>query len=87
VSVERVSNCLATCRSKRPAAVRRWSASNRAFAGDGDYHVKVDTVDLKRSAIASTNKVDSALTANSLTASNIESKTETRPTGQPASQY
>jgi filamentous hemagglutinin len=44
------------------------------FAGDGGYHVKADTVDLKGGAIASTNKVDSELTTNKLTASNIENK-------------
>jgi len=44
------------------------------FAGDGGYHVKADTVDLKGGAIASTNKVDSELTTNKLTTSNIENK-------------
>ncbi|KRB92814.1 hemagglutinin repeat-containing protein [Duganella sp. Root198D2] len=44
------------------------------FAGDGGYHVKADTVDLKGGAIASTNKVDSELTANKLTTANIENK-------------
>ena len=42
------------------------------FAGDGGYHVKADTVDLKGGAIASTNKLDSELTTNKLTATNIE---------------
>jgi filamentous hemagglutinin len=42
------------------------------FAGDGGYHVKADTVDMKGGAIASTNKLDSELTTNKLTATNIE---------------
>lgn len=42
------------------------------FAGDGGYHVKADTVELKGGAIASTNKLDSELTTNKLTATNIE---------------
>ncbi|SFG82775.1 filamentous hemagglutinin [Duganella sp. CF458] len=44
------------------------------FAGDGGYHVKADTVDLKGGAIASTNKVDSELATNKLTTANIENK-------------
>ncbi|WP_170299042.1 hypothetical protein, partial [Massilia eburnea] len=44
------------------------------FAGDGGYHVKADTVDLKGGAIASTNTTDSELTTNALTTSNLENK-------------
>ena len=44
------------------------------FAGDGGYHVKADTVDLKGGAIVSTNTTTSELTANKLTTSNIENK-------------
>jgi len=44
------------------------------FAGDGGYHVKADTIDLKGGAIASTNSVTSELTTNKLTSSNIENK-------------
>jgi len=44
------------------------------FAGDGGYHVKADTIDLKGGAIASTNAAASELTTNKLTTSNIENK-------------
>jgi hypothetical protein len=44
------------------------------FAGDGGYHVKADTVDLKGGAIASTNATTSELTTNKLTTSNLENK-------------
>ncbi|WP_426338563.1 hemagglutinin repeat-containing protein [Pseudoduganella sp. S-14] len=44
------------------------------FAGDGGYHVKADTIDLKGGAIASTNAAASDLTTNKLTTSNIENK-------------
>jgi filamentous hemagglutinin len=44
------------------------------FAGDGGYHVKADTVDLKGGAIASTNTTTSELTTNKLTATNLENK-------------
>ena len=44
------------------------------FAGDGGYHVKADTIDLKGGAIASTNAGASELTTNKLTTSDIENK-------------
>jgi len=45
------------------------------FAGDGGYHVKADSVDLKGGAIASTaSKEKNDLTANSLKFSNIENE-------------
>ena len=44
------------------------------FAGDGGYHVKAETIDLKGGAIASTNAAASELTTNKLTTSNIENK-------------
>ncbi|WP_431476622.1 hemagglutinin repeat-containing protein [Massilia eburnea] len=44
------------------------------FAGDGGYHVKADTIDLKGGAIASTNAATSELTTNKLTTSDIENK-------------
>ncbi len=44
------------------------------FAGDGGYHVKADTIDLKGGAIASTNAAASELATNKLTTSNIENK-------------
>jgi len=44
------------------------------FAGEGGYHVKADTIDLKGGAIASANAAASELTTNKLTASNIENK-------------
>ncbi|MTW14564.1 hypothetical protein GM658_28515 [Pseudoduganella eburnea] len=44
------------------------------FAGDGGYHVKADTVDLKGGAIVSSNTTDSELTTNALTTSNLENK-------------
>ena len=45
------------------------------FAGDGGYHVKADSVDLKGGAIASTaSKENNDLTANSLTFSNLENQ-------------
>ena len=46
------------------------------FAGDGGYHVKADTVDLKGGAITSTNAANSELTANAITFSNLENKME-----------
>ncbi|SFF78744.1 Haemagluttinin repeat-containing protein [Duganella sp. CF458] len=44
------------------------------FAGEGGYHVKADTIDLKGGAIASNNASASELTTNKLTTSNIENK-------------
>ncbi|WP_426318429.1 hemagglutinin repeat-containing protein [Pseudoduganella sp. R-43] len=44
------------------------------FAGDGGYHIKADTIDLKGGAIASTNAAASEMTTNKLTTSNIENK-------------
>ncbi|MGW8393131.1 hemagglutinin repeat-containing protein [Pseudoduganella sp. HUAS MS19] len=44
------------------------------FAGDGGYHVKADTIDLKGGAITSTNAAASELTTNKLTTSDIENK-------------
>ncbi|MGW8393129.1 hemagglutinin repeat-containing protein [Pseudoduganella sp. HUAS MS19] len=44
------------------------------FAGEGGYHVKADTIDLKGGAIASTNATASELTTNKLTTSDIENK-------------
>jgi filamentous hemagglutinin len=42
------------------------------FAGDGGYHIKADTVDLKGGAITSTNAKNSDLTANALTFNDLE---------------
>jgi hypothetical protein len=44
------------------------------FAGDGGYHVKADTVELKGGAIASTSAENSALVTNKLTATNLDNK-------------
>jgi len=44
------------------------------IAGEGGYHVKADTVDLKGGAITSTSAANSELTTNKLTTSNIENK-------------
>ncbi|PSE43720.1 hypothetical protein C7G91_06255 [Acinetobacter nosocomialis] len=47
------------------------------FAGDGGYHVKADSVDLKGGAIVSTaSKDNNDLTANRLTFSNIENQSQ-----------
>ncbi|RXR08660.1 hemagglutinin repeat-containing protein [Pseudoxanthomonas composti] len=44
------------------------------FAGDGGYHVDADTVNLIGGAIASTNAANSALTAQSLTFSDLQNQ-------------
>ncbi|AZP14077.1 hemagglutinin repeat-containing protein [Undibacterium parvum] len=44
------------------------------FAGDGGYHIKADSIDLKGGAITSTNAQQSELTANKLTTSNVLNK-------------
>ncbi|TDR28910.1 hemagglutinin repeat-containing protein [Hydromonas duriensis] len=53
------------------------------FAGDGGYHVKADSVDLKGGAITSTHAANSSLSTNALTFSNLDNSSsyQTSSTG------